>query len=156
MAINISSDLLKKLTTNRMQKLTYREECYRSLHATNLSKTFHLPDIVYFLPSDLQSEESMSAVTYSRWGNTRNKILNYKVTVKSIYIDQEVSFTCNTTPSEWQRSKFYDPRQKHIITGDLRLIGNAKLRKHLIKGPNFREPGSLNFSKTLLYLLMNA
>ena len=35
----------------------------------------------------------------------------------------------------------------HVITGDLRLIKNDKLRKLLTKGPNFREPQQINLNK---------
>ena len=42
-------------------------------------------------------------------------------------------------------SLFSDPHHHHIITGDLRLVENNKLRKLLTKGPNFREPRSTNF-----------
>ena len=35
----------------------------------------------------------------------------------------------------------------HIITEDLRLITNTKLRSLLSKGPNFREPNTIKYSK---------
>ena len=34
------------------------------------------------------------------------------------------------------------------MTGHLQITGNKKLRKLLTKGPNYREPKSMNFSKT--------
>ena len=37
------------------------------------------------------------------------------------------------------------PHHKHIVTGDLRIIENSKIRKLLTKGPNYREPCTLNF-----------
>jgi len=67
----------------------------------------------------------------------------------NLYIDDEVSFTTDSTPCECESSTFCDPHHKHIITGDLRLIENTKLRKLLTKGPNYREPCSINFSKAL-------
>ena len=36
---------------------------------------------------------------------------------------------------------------KHIITGDLKIIENEKLRKLLTKGPNYRESRNINYSK---------
>ena len=42
-------------------------------------------------------------------------------------------------------NKFCDPNHKHIITGDLNIIQNAKLRALIGKGPNFREPQKVDF-----------
>lgn len=65
--------------------------------------------------------------------------MNDKDTVESIFVDEEVSFTLNE-PCDYQNSMFCDPDNKHIITGDLRVVENARLRKLLTKGPNYREP----------------
>ena len=35
----------------------------------------------------------------------------------------------------------------HILTGDLRIIENEPLRKLIQKGPNFREPHSVNWKR---------
>ena len=37
-----------------------------------------------------------------------------------------------------------DPHHKHIITGDLKMVKNKKLRELLSRGPNFREKNSIN------------
>ena len=121
----------------------------KALEAINLSKIFRHQDVISVLPEDLQGDDNIPVVTYKLGGTIRNKILNYKDAVESIYVDDEVSFSLNTTLCECQNSPFCDPHHKHIITGDLRLIENMKLRKLLTKGPNFREPRSLNFSKAL-------
>ena len=44
-------------------------------------------------------------------------------------------------------SEFCDSHHKHIVSGDLRIISNPKLRKLLSKGPNYREPKTLNYKK---------
>ena len=83
-------------------------------------------------------------------GNTiRNKILNYKKTVESVFVDDEISFALDSEPCDCENSQFCDPHHKHVITGDLRIVENSKLRQLLTKGPNFREPRSLNFAKAL-------
>ena len=99
------------------------------------------------LPTDLQTKENIPVVTYELGQPIRNKILNYKETVNSILVDDEVSFSLNTDNCECQNSIFCDPHHKHVVTGDLRIIENPKLRKLLAKGPGYREPRSLNFSK---------
>ena len=79
----------------------------------------------------------------------RSKILNYKETVSSlnVFVDEDVSFVENLSSCDCSNSEFCDPHHKHIITGDLRLITNCKLRKLLSKGPNYREPKMLNYRK---------
>ena len=81
----------------------------------------------------------------------RNKILNYKDIVSSIYAQDEISFTLNTDPCECEHFPFIDPDHKQslslslsiliIITiiGDLRIVGN--------KGLNYRESRSTIFNK---------
>ena len=88
-------------------------------------------------------------MTYKLSNTVRSKILNYKATVESIVIDEEVSFTTETDDCQCADSSFVDQHHQHIITGDLRLIENAKLRKLLTKGPNYREPRAINFNKCL-------
>ena len=44
-------------------------------------------------------------------------------------------------------SQFCDSDHKHVITGKLDIVNNAKLRKLLSKGPNFREKRTINFNK---------
>ena len=46
-----------------------------------------------------------------------------------------------------KNSSFSNAHHKHIITGDLRIIKNTKLRNLFSKGPNFREPKPINLDK---------
>ena len=38
-----------------------------------------------------------------------------------------------------ENSKFTDPHHKHVITGDLSIVGHDLLRKLVQKSPNFRD-----------------
>ena len=40
-----------------------------------------------------------------------------------------------------------DPDHGNIITADVRLLKNQKLRKRFTKDPNYRKPQFLNYSK---------
>ena len=47
-----------------------------------------------------------------------------------------------------KESKFcYEPHG-HVITGDLRVIENARLRELVAKGPKYREPNRVNWKAT--------
>ena len=42
-----------------------------------------------------------------------------------------------------KNSNFTNQHHGHILTGDLRIIENDKLRKVISKGPNYKEPKKL-------------
>jgi len=52
--------------------------------------------------------------------------------------------TCNCS-----NSAFCDPHHGHIVTGDLRIIENRKLRLLISKGPAYREKANINWLKFL-------
>ena len=58
-----------------------------------------------------------------------------------------MSFVRDLPSCDCQSSEFCDPHHKHIVSGDLRVVSNQKLRKLLSKGPNYREPRTLNYNK---------
>ena len=49
-------------------------------------------------------------------------------------------FCLNTDYCDCADSSFYDPDHKHIITGDLQIIKNNKLRKLLKMGQTMENP----------------
>ena len=54
----------------------------------------------------------------------------------------------NPQTCQCKESKFcYEPHG-HVITGDLRVIENAKLRELVAKGPKYREPNRVNWKAT--------
>ena len=83
----------------------------------------------------------------------RIKTLNYKVTVNSIYVENEISFTLNTDPCQCEHSSLIDICCKHIITDHLRIFGNSKFRKLLTKGLKYKEPRSTNFDKVFAEII---
>ena len=114
-----------------------------------LNKILKSDEVIALLPSDLKGEEDIPIATMKLSPPIRNKILNYRETVSSldVVVDDEVSFVRNLQSCECEHSEFCDPHHKHVITGDLRVVSNPKLRKLLTKGPNYQEPKTLNYSK---------
>ena len=95
------------------------------------SKIHNKPDVIAQLPMELQSKENRPVVTYKLTNTFRNKFLNYKETDNFIYDEDEISFNLNTDSCDCEHSPFIDPHHKHIVTGDLKVIGNSRLRKLL-------------------------
>ena len=100
-----------------------------------------------FLPLKIQAEEHTPALSYKLCGTIRNKILNYKETVSSIYVDEDVSFVTNSDECNCQNSVFCDPFHKHIVTGDLRIVENKKLRCFIDKRSKFQRTKNHKFFK---------
>ena len=82
--------------------------------------------------------------------------MNYEQTVRSIQhmTEGEISLTLNSEtsslfPCSCLDSEYCDPHHGHVVTGDLRIIENAKLRKLFSKGPNYRENKTINYNTCL-------
>ena len=121
----------------------------KGLDDIHLSKIFTSPDVIECLPESLQHKDELPSVTYKLDPPIRNKILNYKDTVSSLNISFENGNpTCEElSPCDCHSSTFCDPHHGHIVTGDLRIIDNSKLRKLFAKGPNYRENRTINYNK---------
>ena len=70
--------------------------------------------------------------------------MDYKEAVDSIYCDENVSFCFNTDQCDCANSFFCNLHHKYLCTRQLRIIKNYKLRKHITKGPKYREPRTIN------------
>ena len=114
----------------------------------HLNKIFRSKEVVDLIPPSLSEEEDIPMVTMKLTAPVRSKILNYRETVSTldVVVDEDVSFVRNLPTCECENSEFCDPHHKHVITGDLRVVENLKLRGLLTKGPNYREPTTLNYN----------
>ena len=94
------------------------------------------------LPSGMIKEET-PMVVYKYEPTIRNKIFNYKETAEEYEIGTEENMSC-----QCEDSVYRDPHHGHIVTGDLNIIDNIKLQNLFKKGPNYREPKFINWTKT--------
>ena len=71
------------------------------------------------------------------------------LTLHQTYSNLNVSeYLSNPQTCQCKESKFcYEPHG-HVITGDLRVIENARLRELVAKGPKYREPNRVNWKAT--------
>ena len=141
-----SSEVKKKLPPKNVVTIRFVNKGLDEIHINSI---FHSPEVISLLPEELQKEEEIPSCTMKLDPPIRNKILNYRETVSSlnIMVDEDVSFVHNLPSCNCHNSEFCDPHHKHIVSGDLRIISNLKLRKLLSKGPNYREPRTLNYRK---------
>ena len=118
----------------------------KGLELIKLNKIIQSQDVSSILPETLQCEDPPSIV-YSLASTIRNKIFNYKETINSLKLNKDLSFDDIFPSCDCHSSSFVDPDHGHIITGDLRIIENKHLRKLISKGPNYREPKTINWNK---------
>ena len=117
-----------------------------------ISEILRHTDSINSLSDSLQNKEMNSKVVMKLDSPIRNKIMNYVETVRSIQqmTEGEISMTmCSESnslfPCTCSESMHTDPHHGHVVTGDLRIIENSKLRKLFSKGPNYRENKTINY-----------
>ena len=111
-----------------------------------LSSILHDDDVINALPANLMSDEPPSIV-YTLGSTIRYKLFNYKATSQNINTTDLETFGTGIHDCECHNSNFRNEHHGHILTGDLRFIQNSRLRKLISKGPNFREPRTINWNK---------
>ena len=87
------------------------------------------------LPTQLVDKE-IPTVLYKRTKNIGSTLFNYKNTVNNVNTEEWLKQKHSCTFAELE---FCDPEHKQIVSGDLRLIKNNKLRSVLCKGSKFRK-----------------
>lgn len=91
-------------------------------------------------------EDDIPMVVFSLEDPIRSTILNYTKFVSSLDLSA-ASANLNSIPcccSQFD-PKYTDNHHKHILTGDLSIIDNLKLRQLISKGPKYREPAKVDF-----------
>ena len=158
---DIICDLIKfrknsRLNTCGTNKMRRNKSTFINIHfvnkgieMVNLSRIFHLSEVKNALPfrSNKDRQMHIPTVSYTYPPPIRSKILNYKETLKEFGAEATQSddifpsFECNTSP-------FKDLYHGHVITGDLSLIKNERLRKLISKGTGYRENIPINWIET--------
>ena len=119
----------------------------KGLEYIHLGSILRNQEVVSLLPEILQQKDPPSVV-FSLGNTIRSKLFNYKQTVESIDTEDSVTYGTGIAECDCHNNpNFVDDHHGHVLTGDLRIITNAKLRKLICKGPNFREPRSINWEK---------
>ena len=110
--------------------------CNKGMDFINLSQILNSPELIKHLPTAFNKNSPM--VVFDLTKSIRSKIFNHKKTIQELDVD---AFLADPSifPCSCNDSPFKDNHHGHIISGDLRIVENNKLRKLLTKGPKFRE-----------------
>ena len=107
----------------------------------NLSNILNQKSVQSNIPPYFEYKESQ-CISYSYKSSVATKIFNYKRSLQQIDFQ---SLSQNPLPCSCSGSEFLYAPCGHIVTGDLNIVRNDKLRDLLRKGPKYREPVSFSW-----------
>ena len=118
--------------------------CNKGVDFINLPQILNNAELIKLLPPSFNKAPPM--VVFDLVKPIRSKIFNHKKTIQQLDVE---AFLADPSifPCCCMDSPFMDAHHGHIITGDLRIVQNNKLRKLLIKGPKFRESEGICWNK---------
>ena len=151
----ISSKLGKPPIQPLIEKKPPSNRCHivfdnKAIDFINVQKILRDKEVLKSLPVHLRNDTPM--VVYELTNSIHSKLFNYKKFVQSFDVD---SFLVDNTilPCECEQSPFINHDHNHIITGNLDIINDSKLRHLVAKGPKYREPGQFSHEKAKLEIM---
>ena len=134
------SDVLAEKPKNCM-KIEFFNKAVDAINLPVLLRSAPVTDKVPFYLKDKEPP----TVSYEYTSTVISKLFNFAPILSNLNISDYLS---NPQTCQCKKSKFcYEPHG-HVITGDLRVIENVKLRELVAKGPKYREPNRVNWKAT--------
>ena len=121
----------------------------KGIDAINISNILHHKRVKSNIPSYFKDQTS-PIVSYSYTNHVASKNFNHKKVLQNLNIDD-----LKAKPPECACSHYhfaYNPAG-HVISGDLNIVNNYKLRQLLFKGPKYRESQPINWKQNFKLLM---
>ena len=106
-----------------------------------LPSIFQERDVTSSIPIYFQNSEP-PIICYKYNKPIRNTIFNFNILVSDLDIHANTPESCDC-----KDSKFIYPSAGHIMTGNLKIISDSRIRYIVSKSPKYRFPSSINFKK---------
>ena len=113
----------------------------KGIDALNLCNILNQKFVKRNIPPYVEYKE-LSCISYSYTSPVATTIFNYKTSLQQLNFQ---ILSQNPLPCSCSGSEFLHAPCGHIVTGDLNIIRNDKLRDHFRKGPKYREPVSFSW-----------
>ena len=123
----------------------------KGIDALNVSNILNQKSVQNKIPLYFQYKE-LPCISYSYTRSVASKIFNYKASLQQLDFQ---GLSHDPPPCNCSDSKFLYALCGHIVTGDLNIVRNIKLRDLLSKGPKYREPISYSWHQNF-GIIMNA
>ena len=116
----------------------------KAVDAINLPALLRSTSVIDKIPVYFRDKEP-PIMSYEYTSTVASKIFNFAPALSNSNVSEYLS---NPQTCQCKESKFcYEPHG-HVITGDLMVIENARLRELFAKGPKYREPNRVNWKAT--------
>ena len=117
---------------------------HKGIDAINLPQLLRSQSVLDKIPAYFKDKEP-PIISYQYTNTDANKLFNFSSTLSNL---DNTNYLFNPQHCQCNTSKFcYEPHS-HVITGDLMVIENVKLRELVAKGPEYREPNKINWQST--------
>ena len=120
----------------------------KGIDAVNLPSILRSKSFTETVPTYFKEKEP-PIISYTYTKTIASKIFNFSSTLSDLDYHQ---FHNNPTQCECNTSSHLYQPYGHVITGDLSIIPNSKLRDLIAKGPKYREPCKVDWDKNLSLL----
>ena len=141
----VRSDILSTDAKTHFIKLNFINKGIDALNLPSIvrSKSFTERVPTYF------KEKEPPIISYTYTKTIASKIFNFSSTLSDLDYNQ---FHNNPSQCECNTSSHLYQPYGHVITGDLSIIPNSKLRDLIAKGPKYREPCKVDWDKNVSLL----
>ena len=113
----------------------------------NLPNILHNGTLFSAFPNHLAGKYEPPTIIYTLSNTIHSTLFNFNKFVKDLNLeafDDENSIL----PCECEGSEFKDSHHKHIVSGDVKsIVTNVQLRDLFLKGPQYKEPVSIDMKK---------
>ena len=110
----------------------------KAIERINLPKILHDPCILKAIPSVAKKFETPTVI-FKLSQTIGSKIFNFNKFVRNLNVEEFLKDN-NTLPCNCKNSQYIDKHHGHIMTGDVRIIHDNKLRQLFTEGRKYREP----------------
>ena len=136
----VCSDLLSTDAKTHFIKLDFVN---KGIDAVNLSSILRSKSVTETVPTYFKEKEPL-IISYTYTKTIASKIFNFSSTLSDLGYHQ---FHNNLSQCECSTSSHLYQPYGHVITGDLSIIPNSKLRDLIAKVPKYREPCKVDWDK---------
>ena len=121
----------------------------KGIDAINLPQLLRSQSVMDKIPAYFKDKEP-PIISYQYTNAVASKLFNFSSALSNLDITNHLS---NPQRCQCNTSMFcYEPHG-HVITGDLMVIENVKLRELVGKGPKYRERNKINWNWTKTMVL---
>ena len=141
----VRSDLLSTDAKTHFIKLDFIN---KGIDAVNLPSVLRSKSVIETVPTYFEEKEP-PIISYTYTKTIASKIFNFSSTLLDLDYHQ---FHNNPSPCKCNTSSHLYRPYGDVITGDLSIIPNSKLRDLIAIGPKYREPCKVDWDKNLSLL----